>query len=321
MEIGAIGVFIVGCGSIGKRHAECLFELGVRKFWFFDTEITQSQLLANKFNGQVVLSYENGLESDCDCVYILSPTSLHIEQATAAVNLSKHVFLEKPLSTSMVGVDELEQLAEKKGVTVFVGFCFRFHEGIKRAKEIIASKRLGKIVSIKAMMGEHFPTVRPDYLSTYYVKYSGAFELVHDLDLAIYFADQELLEYNGFCGSYADLGFESPDTVEMILRFRDCLAGVHLDFFQTPRTRELTILCTGGQLKVEFSTWDTTTVSVYEVNGDKQYNEIIPTERNNMFRSESMAFFNAAIAGEKNPIPISEARKSLEVVCGIYSLD
>ena len=105
-------------------------------------------------------------------------------------------------------------------------------------------------------MGEYFPDVRPDYLSTYYVKYSGAFELVHDVDLAIYLADSSPLECKGFFGSYSGLGFESPDTVEMVVKFSDCLANIHLDFFQSPRTRTMTVLGTEGQLVLTFSSWD-----------------------------------------------------------------
>ena len=82
-------VFIVGCGSIGKRHTECLHDIGIRKFVFFDPEITRSTELAQIYDGTTVNSYEEGLATDVDCVYLLTPTGLHIPQAKSAIELGK----------------------------------------------------------------------------------------------------------------------------------------------------------------------------------------------------------------------------------------
>lgn len=306
-------VFVVGCGSIGKRHAECLHDIGIQNFVFFDPEITRSTELAEIYGGITVNSYEEGLAYDVDCVYLLTPTQLHISQAKSAIQLGKHVFIEKPLSNSLDGVDELAKLAEEKNVVAEVGFCFRFHDGVRELKRLLEQGIVGKTVSIRAMMGEHFPDMRPDYLSTYYVKYSGAFELVHDLDLAIYLADTEPTEFNGLFGSYSELGFESPDTVEMILKFPHCLANVHLDFFQSPRTRTLTVLGTQGQMVLTFSTWDEYELKIFTRESNKWVTTAAKTQRNDMFRAESLNFFGTIEGTEKNLCPISEAKKSLAV--------
>lgn len=78
-------VLIVGCGSIGKRHAECLRDIGIKSLVFFDTDYEKSEKLAALYGGSTVGSYEEGLNTDADAVYILSPTGLHIEQAIEAV--------------------------------------------------------------------------------------------------------------------------------------------------------------------------------------------------------------------------------------------
>lgn len=317
MAINQHKILIVGCGSIGKRHAECLYDIGVRDFVFFDPEVDRSQEIAVKYNSSIVTSYEDGLATDVDCVYILSPTHLHVQQAMQAVRAGKHVFLEKPLSDSLDGVDELRALAEEKNVVVEVGFCFRFHEGIQELKRRLEQGTIGKNISIRAMMGEHFPDMRPDYLSTYYVKYSGAFELVHDLDLAIFIAGEEPLSYSGFYGSYSELGFESPDTVEMLIKFPNCLANVHLDFFQSPRTRTMTVLGTQGQMVLTFSTWDEYELKIYTRTSGEWETIQAQTERNDMFRAESTNFIHCVEGSENNLCPISEAKKSLIVCKGI----
>ena len=307
-------IFIVGCGSIGKRHAECLSDIGVENFLFFDPEYERAAELAKIYGGEAVSSFEQGLASDADCVYILSPTKLHVAQAKSALMAGKHVFLEKPLSDSLTGVDELVQLTKEKDLVAEVGFCFRFHDGIRELKRRLDNDEIGKLVSIRAMMGEHFPDVRPDYLSTYYVKYSGAFELVHDLDLAIYLATEDVIDCNGFFGSYSGLGFESPDTVEMLVKFKNCLANVHLDFFQSPRTRTMTLLGTEGEMVLDFSTWNNYELKIYTRKSGKWEILSKETERNDMFRAESLNFIGAIEGTETNLCPISEAKKSLEVV-------
>lgn len=306
-------IFLVGCGSIGRRHAECLRDIGIERFVFFDPEYARASELAEIYGGDVVASYEEGLTTDSDCVYILSPTRLHVAQAKAALERGKHVFMEKPLSDSLDGIDELAALAEKSGLIAEVGFCFRFHDGIRELKRRLDAGEVGKLVSIRAMMGEHFPDVRPDYLSTYYVKYSGAFELIHDLDLAIYLADAIPTECVGFHGSYSGLGFESPDTVEMLVRFPSCLANVHLDFFQSPRTRTMTLLGTEGKMILDFSTWDKYELRSYTRKRGMWEITSAKTQRNDMFRAESLNFIGAVEGTERNLCPISEAKKSLLV--------
>lgn len=320
MEIKDVKILVAGCGSIGERHAECLHELGIRRFLFFDTDGERSRALAEKYHGTAVESYEKGLETDCDAVYILTPTRLHVPQAVMAVKRNKHVFLEKPLSTSLDGVEELERLAKERGVTVMVGFCFRFHDGVQELYRQYKAGAIGKLVSIRAVMGEHFPDVRPDYLSTYYVKYAGAFELIHDLDLALYFAGEEPLEYNGYFGSYSGLGFESPDCVELILRFSDKLANVHLDFFQSPRTRVFTLLGTEGQISLDFASWDECTVRLYTRKENRWIKKRMATRRNDMFIAESKSFAEAIMGRGENKIPIREAKKSLEIYEKVYTV-
>ena len=314
MAVSDRKVFLAGCGSIGKRHAECLYDIGVRSFLFYDPDPARSRALADQYHGETVPTYEDGLSSDADAVYILSPTKLHVAQAKQAVLAGKNIFLEKPLSDSPDGIDELQRLIDEKGVTVEVGFCFRFHDGIAKMKKLLSDGEIGKLVSVRAMMGEHFPDVRPDYLSTYYVKYSGTFELVHDLDLALYFAGKEPVDFTGFCGSYSGLGFESPDTAEIVMKFDDAVANVHLDFFQSPRTRTMTLLGTEGQMVLDFSTWDRCTLRIYRRSTGSWERFDMTTARNDMFRAESRNFFAACGGEEPNLVPVSEAVKSLKIV-------
>ncbi|MEN6315665.1 MAG: Gfo/Idh/MocA family oxidoreductase [Clostridiaceae bacterium] len=312
-------ILIVGCGSIGKRHAGVLSSLGVTGMLAYDPVESQLQALVNETPGvQPCGSLEEGLRQNPDAVFVLNPTKLHVPTAIQAINANCHVFMEKPLSDSLDRVDELSGLAAEKNKKVMVGFCFRYHDGLLRAKNIIKSGKIGRIVSVRALMGEHFPEVRPDYKNTYYVKYSGAFELIHDLDLAIWFADQNVKKAYGVYGAFSDIGFEAPDTVELLLEFENrCAATVHLDFFQKPRRRTIELIGTNGVITVEFASWDEYTISIYDTVKRVWEKFTEKTARNDMFRDEDREFLQAVAEDKPIICSIEEARKSLEVILNV----
>ncbi|MBC8253962.1 MAG: hypothetical protein H8E35_08030, partial [Ardenticatenia bacterium] len=180
------------------------------------------------------------------------------------------------------------------------------------------SGRVGRLVSVRALMGEHLPEARPDYAELVAAGFYSAFDLTHDLDLTIWYANQPIRSFHVVCGPYAlysDLGTSLPDIAEILLEFEDrCVASVHLDFFQRPRRRQMELIGTDGVIIVEFARWDGCTLSVYDtITGGWEHEEII-TDRDDMFRAEDREFLKAI--AEDRPIlcTIEEGLKSLRVV-------
>jgi predicted dehydrogenase len=313
-----LSVLVVGCGSIGKRHARVLRSLGVADIRACDPVAEQRQSLsAETPSARLYDSYDAALRNRPDAVLICTPPAMHIPMARQAIEAGCHVLTEKPLSDTLDGLDELELLAEKRGKKVMVALCFRYHEGLLRAKQYLDSGRIGRLVSIRALMGEHLPDVRPDYRTLYLALYNGAFELMHDLDLALWYAGQPVKKSYCIYGTYSDIGIQAPDLVEFLMGFEDrCVATVHLDFFQSPRRRQMELIGTEGVIAVEFAKWDRCTLSLYEASCGQWKVEELTTDRDDMFRAEDREFLEA-VAGDK-PIrcTVAEGRKSLEVVLG-----
>ena len=308
-------VLIAGCGSIGKRHARILTSLCIEEIMIYDSNQGQVELLVKELpDVKPVNSFEQGLER-ADAVFILTPTKLHIPMAIQAINAGCHVFIEKPLSVNMDGVNDLKVLAEKKGMKVMVGLCTRYHEGIIKAKQLLDSGKIGRLVSTRNMVGEHFPDVHPEYKSLYYAKYSGAFELMHDLDLAIWFAGQQVKNVYSVFGSFSDIDIEAPDVVEFLLGYQDrCTATVHLDFFQKPRRRIMELIGTKSDLIIDFTSWDEYTISLYNSEKKIWETETYKSARDDMFRDEDREFLEAVIYDKQIICNIQEACKSLRVI-------
>lgn len=315
-----LSVLVAGCGAIGKRHIDILQQLKVGKINVCDPNQAYVKEVVDKYPDiNVVESYEKGLEQKPFAVFILTPTKMHIPMAINALNNGAHVFIEKPLSNSSEGVEELKKTMLKTGKQVMVGFCFRYHDAMKKAKRMLENGIIGRIVSIRAMVGEDFPSIHPEYKEMYLSKYSGAFELVHDLDLAIWFAEQDVIETYGVYGPFSDYEFESPDTVELLLKFENkCVATVHLDLFQTPRRRIMEIIGVGGVITIEFSTWNEATIRVYEKGKGGWIEEKLKTERNDMFIAEDSEFLDLSMQNKPMKCNIDEATKSLKAIEKVY---
>ena len=318
-------IAVIGCGAIGKRHIEVLDQMGVGRIIACDPSGDRLKVIKEICpRCEPVRAYSEALKKKPFAVYVLTPTQMHIPQAMEALEAGCHVFIEKPLSNSSEGTDKLAEAEKRTGKKVMVGFCFRFHKAHVCAKKILDSGRIGRLVSVRALAGECFPKVHPGYRNMYYSKYSGAFELVHEIDLAIWYAGRDVERVQGVHGAFSDHDFESPDTVEMLLKFKGkCVASVHLNFFQIPRRVKMELLGTTGSIFVDYTSWDKSEVVVCEENGNdlinvKKETICLDTKRNDMFFAESEAFLDCALMNLPVPITIADATKSLLAIEQIY---
>ena len=83
-------------------------------------------------------------------IYIGSPNSLHYEQARAALQAGKDVFLEKPLATRVDDCLDLLRLRQKTGHRIITGFVLRYSPLYRAAKRLLKEKRFGPILTIQA---------------------------------------------------------------------------------------------------------------------------------------------------------------------------
>jgi predicted dehydrogenase len=84
---------------------------------------------------------EAGLLADVDAVTIVVPTTAHYEVAKSAIEAGKHVFIEKPITTTLGEAEELIELATKKGVLVQIGHVERFNRAVRAALPYVSRPR------------------------------------------------------------------------------------------------------------------------------------------------------------------------------------
>lgn len=313
-----LSVLIAGCGSIGKRHARVLSRLGIKDLSVFDPQTSQVKQLTDQTpHAKPVISFESGLAAKPDCVWILTPPRLHVPLAIEAMNAGCHVFCEKPISDRLDGLDDLARLVNNSGRKFMVGLCFRFHEGLLRAKQWLDEGEIGRLIAVRAMVGEPFDEIRPDYQQVYTAKNFpwGALDLTHDIDLAIWVAGQDVKQVYSVIGTYGDIEVDTPDLAQLLIEFEDrCTASVHLDFLQRLRRRQFEMIGTKGVIQVEFAKWEHCVLSLWNNTTRQWRRETMVTDRDDMFQDENLQFLKAVVCDGQIQYGIEEACKSVRVV-------
>lgn len=141
---------IVGCGNIGKRHAEYIQETG-ELIAVCDIIAAKADELGKKQNASVYYSIEKLLAADNrpDIVVICTPNGLHAAHSILSLNAGSHVLCEKPMAIRSADCLAMIVAAEKNNKKLFVVKQNRFNPPVAAVKKIIDENRLGRIYSLQ----------------------------------------------------------------------------------------------------------------------------------------------------------------------------
>jgi predicted dehydrogenase len=296
---------ICGLGSIGRRHLRNLRMLGEHDIVLYRTH--RSTLPDDDLAGiPVETDIHAALEHGPHAAVISNPTALHLEAAIPAARAGCHLMLEKPISHSLEGIDELKEALEQGGGQVLVGYQFRFHPTLRRAAALIAEGTIGKPLSARSHWGEYLPGWHPweDYRQSYSARPDLGGGVVLTLSHTLDYLPWLLGEVDAvwaFAGKLSSLELQVEDTAEIGLRFGSGgLGSVHLNYHQRPPAHTLEITGEQGTLR-----WDNASGSlrVYSALADawEEYPPAEGFERNQMF-VDLMRHFIAVAERKEQPI-------------------
>src|SRR5215472_15960148 len=82
---------------------------------------------------------------DIDAIAVITPVWTHYELAKAALESGKHVFVEKPFTSTVAQAEELIELADRKNLKIMVDHTFLFTGAVKKIKQLLQDGTLGKL--------------------------------------------------------------------------------------------------------------------------------------------------------------------------------
>lgn len=307
---------VVGCGSIGARHARLLVKLnGSANVGVFDLDKSRVEKFASEYSVSGYTNLEEALKDRYTEAIIAVPNNLHIPIAQKLAGHGLHLLIEKPLSASLDGIDELIKLCDERNLHVLVGYTMRFHPAIQKIKELISEKAVGEIYGIKAQFGYYLLNWHPweDYRRGYSARKDLGGGVIldssHELDYLswIFGIPQEVFCYSDH---YSKLEIDTEDLAEILLKYNGFITEVRLDYLN--RTYRRTCEITGETGTI---TWDFTKNEIKIFNASNNEWRLIPFkfEIDDMYIRQ-LQQFEKHILGEKSDVPTArEAKRVLEL--------
>ncbi len=142
---------VIGCGHIGKRHAEMIIRNPEAELVALIDIKNKEDLKIDGFDVPFFNSLEDFLHSDIpvDVVNIASPNGFHAKHALTCLNSNKHVVIEKPMALNKQDAEEVLFTALRVHKHVFTVMQNRYSPPSVWIKELIESKKLGQIFIIQ----------------------------------------------------------------------------------------------------------------------------------------------------------------------------
>ncbi|MGB9086517.1 MAG: aminotransferase class III-fold pyridoxal phosphate-dependent enzyme [Terriglobales bacterium] len=319
---------VVGCGSIGRRHARNLKALGVRRLGFCDTSSEALKQCREELGGETLSDYAEALQKfKPEIVLICTPPVYHVEEALAALQARAHVFIEKPLSHESSGIQALISEARRHDRVVQIGYNMRFHPGLQILKELIDSEKLGRVLWLNVEVGQYLPDWRP--WQHYRESYSARQELgggiildgSHELDYICWLLGRPT-EVTCRAEHLSSLDVDVEDSAWIYLTFPERRrAELHLDFVQRAYTRTCKVVGETGTALWDFNVQEVRWFSAEESSSEKlsakpEGWKSIPYvfEANDMYVAEMVHFLESLGSGTGPMVDLEQSRDVIRVV-------
>ncbi|HEU0038057.1 MAG TPA: inositol 2-dehydrogenase [Verrucomicrobiae bacterium] len=190
-----LNVGVIGCGRIGRIHAENLATRipGARVAALADVAGAAAKEVAAQLHVAKATTDHRELLAgpEVDAVAICSSTDTHARIIQEAAAAGKHIFCEKPIDYELTRIRAALAAVDKAGVKLQIGFNRRFDPSFAKVRELVASGAVGQPHVIRITSRD------PDPPPLEYIKVSGGVFLdmtIHDFDMVRFLSGSEAEE-------------------------------------------------------------------------------------------------------------------------------
>lgn len=308
-------LLIVGCGSIGERHLRCFQRTGRAEVAACETNAPLLERISREYGVAGFGSFPTALERGrYGGVVIATPAHTHVELALTALRHGAAVFIEKPLSTRLDGIEALQAAAARSGRFTAVAYVYHFMPWVQQAREILRGGELGRPLQVTVAAGQHFPTYRPAYRDIYYARHESGGGAIQDALTHVANAVEWLIGPTTklFCDAehLALDGVSVEDTVQVNARNGGVLVSYALNQFQAPNEMTLLAHCERGSLRME---GHLQRCGVFRQGASAwEFRPVKPLERDDLFVAQAHAFLDG-MEGKATPLAtLDEAVQTLK---------
>ncbi len=209
---------VIGLGWFGEIHCETIAgvpNLELAALCTRTPERLKSQ--ADKFGvKKTYRDYRDMLaDSEIDAVSIVTMWDQHTDPAIAALQAGKHVFLEKPMASTVADCNKIIAAAKKSRGILQIGHICRFNPRYRMAKQAIDQGKIGKIVALSSR--RNIPAAwTPEILNKIGPIVGDA---IHDTDLMLWFTGDKVV--SAYAQTVSVRGLKHPDIGQTMYRFKN----------------------------------------------------------------------------------------------------
>jgi predicted dehydrogenase len=231
-----INIAVIGCGYWGPNLIRHFYSNPLSSLKSIcDTDVSRLEHVTSIYNNvHATTKYEEVVTNkEIDAIVIATPVKYHFEMALKSLENGKHVFIEKPMSTSVKNCIELIEMSERVQRSLFVGHTYLYSSAVRKIKELVQGNVLGDLQYISA---------RRLNLGLFQKDINVAWDLApHDLSIILFLLGQMPVSVN--CQGKAHLTPEVEDVTNMTLNFSNgCFAFIQSSWLDPNKVREMTIV-------------------------------------------------------------------------------
>lgn len=343
-----IRVAIIGCGKAAHMHVQALLNI---KECTLVAACSRSQEKADQFSSRYNIKGYSDIagmvtKERVDVVVICTPHPEH-KLAIKAIEAGAHALIEKPLASNLEDCDAIINAAEKFGKKVGVVSQRRFYPASQRVKRAIDNGKIGKpVLGTITMLGwrdEAYYKSDP-WRGTWKDEGGGVLvnQAPHQLDLFLWFMDDEVEEVYGVWKNLNHPYIEVEDTALAIVKFRKgAIGNILVSNSQKPgiygkvhihgqNGASVGVQTDGGAMFIAgvSSILEPPVNDVWTVNGEEAFLRTWEQEDKDFFKAidpveyyirQQDRDFILAVLNDKGPlVTAKEGRKTVELFTAIY---
>jgi len=308
-----IKIGVVGVGYLGKHHLRCLEETDFDVTGIYDIDQALLSDRAGEYDLRAFKDFDALLE-ECDAVDIVADTEAHYYLAKKAIEQGKHVFVEKPVTSTLEQAEDLEKLlSENKSLIFQVGHIERFNPAFLSLEDVVLKPQFIEVHRL-ANYNERGTDV------------SVVMDImIHDLDVLLSIVDAEVEEVNA---KGVSLFSTTADICNARIKFKNgCVANVTASRISLKTMRKLRLFQEDAYISMDFFKKESQVIRLNEnsenldmsipvetANGTKYMSiKTNNIENHNALLLELQEFHHSIVKSKKPKVGIKAATKAIRL--------
>ena len=314
-----LNIAVIGAGHLGEFHIKLLKSSKLfNLIGFFDPNKSRVKEIIDKYN---INFFEiDKISSLVDAVIISTPTSFHYETAVKFLNNKKHVFVEKPITSTIEQANKLIEIKKNNKLIGQVGHVERFNSAFLNIKNALNP------MFIESHRLSSYPSRGTDV--------SVVLDLmIHDIDIVLSLVDSKITKISA---NGTKIISSSPDIANARIEFENgCVANLTSSRLSLKKMRKMRVFQTDSYISLDFDSGSSEIIKIKNFDGKNKYAmtihdsegvekeiqiENVKNEKINSIEEEHKNFYYSIIKKEDPIVSFEKGRNALKLAIEILKI-